>query len=237
MNKQFSSSEWVPETRFGKWFLSTGTWFRYVLGEAVENFESLLDSPPKDIGVLLDAGCGQGQSFSLLDKAFKPDLLIGIDVDPGLLASAKLAAEKIECPSQIELMSADQLSLEDASVDVIFCHQLIHHVANQDAVLQEFLRVLAPGGKLLISESCKPFIDVWTVRWFFRHPMEAQKTADEYIALVRAAGFVIDDSKIKVSSPWWSLADLGVFEKLGLMKRAKPQLSEQTELLMIVVKP
>jgi len=237
MNKQFSSSGWVPETRFGKWFLSTGTWFRYVLSEAVENFENLLDSPPKNVGVLLDTGCGQGQSFSLLDKAFSPELLIAIDVDPGLLSTAKLAAEKLKCKSRVELMSAEQMTLEDASVDVIFCHQLIHHVANQEAVLQEFLRVLAPGGKLLISESCKPFIDVWTVRWFFRHPMKAQKTADKYIELVRAAGFIVDDDKIKVSSPWWSLADLGVFEKLGLKKRTEPELSEQTELLMVATKP
>jgi len=75
------------------------------------------------------------------------------------------------------------------------------------------------------------------VRWFFRHPMKAQKTADKYIELVRAAGFIVDDDKIKVSSPWWSLADLGVFEKLGLKKRTEPELSEQTELLMVATKP
>jgi hypothetical protein len=32
-----SRQEWVRETRFGRWFLSTNIWIHYVLGEAVQD--------------------------------------------------------------------------------------------------------------------------------------------------------------------------------------------------------
>ena len=64
---------------------------------------------------------------------------------------------------------------------MIFCHQLFHHISNQARVLEEFFRILMPGGVILISESCRSFINSFPVRLLFRHPMHVQKTAAEYV--------------------------------------------------------
>ena len=47
--------------------------------------------------------------------------------------------------------SLDQLaSLEDASFDVILCHNVLEYVGDRKAVLKEFTRLLKPGGLLSI---------------------------------------------------------------------------------------
>ena len=44
------ASDWVSETAFGKWFLGTDTWLRYVLAHAVADLDALagatLPRPP-----------------------------------------------------------------------------------------------------------------------------------------------------------------------------------------------
>jgi TPR repeat protein len=105
-------------------------------------------------------------------------------------------------------------------------------LANQTAALQELYRVLAVGGVMLITESCRPFINSWLVRLLFRHPTKSQKTAEEYIELIRSIGFHIDDHHIRTSSPWWSHQDFGLLEKIGF-SRPKPI----TEILLVARKP
>jgi ubiquinone/menaquinone biosynthesis C-methylase UbiE len=47
-----------------------------------------------------------------------------------------------------ELIAGDcaQITLPDASVDIVFCHQTFHHLVEQERALAEFWRVLKPGG-------------------------------------------------------------------------------------------
>ena len=161
-------------------------------------------------------------------------------ITPAPRNEAALAAGRFEppCPHcgkplATTLVSEDtQLDLPDASIDAIFCHQLIHHVANQKGALRELHRVLAPGGILLLAESCEAFIETWQVRWFFRHPHGVQKPAEGYLDLVRAAGFVFGDADVRIWTPWWSLPDLGFTRKLGLVRR--PPVA--TELLVVARK-
>ena len=220
------ASDWVSETAFGKWFLGTDTWLRYVLAHAVADLDALAGSTlPRPPHRLMDAGCGQGAAFALLQSHFAPREVLGVDVDATLLERAGAAAAAAGTPVRLLHASAAQLPLPDAHVDVVFCHQLIHHVARQADVLRELHRVLIPGGVLLLSESCKVFIDSWPVRWFFRHPPGVQRTAEGYMDLVRDAGFTFDLAQVHAHAPWWSLPDLGLGRRLGL-RRATPVPSE-----------
>lgn len=227
------SQHWVPETSFGKWFLSTGVWYRWVLTEAIQKFSELLNGRDSEVGTLLDIGCGQGASFSLLDQYFSPKQLIGVDIDAALLGKASQHQNTLQCKLSLLPGSAYKLPIEDNSIDLIFCHQLIHHVSDQDTVLKEIYRVLKPGGFALFSESCKPFIDTWTVRWFFRHPDGVQKTNLEYQSLIRQHGFVFDDVDTYTWTPWWSLPDLGLKRKWGFSNGNE----EITELQVVAAKP
>ena len=124
--------------------------------------------------------------------------------------------------------------MPDASFDMLFCHQTFHHIADQESAIREFYRVLRPGGVLLFAESTKRYIDSWMIRFLFRHPMEAQKTADEYIALIRQTGFDLPPQKISLPYLWWSRSDLGLLEKLGF---APPAEREETLVNAVARRP
>ena len=213
IDNRIDNHEWVRETRFGRWFLSTQTWVKYVLDVAIKDFAALSASDNKKIGTILDAGCGQGSAFNILNEHFKPAQIIGLDVDSELLEIAKDAAEGCPCEVTIKHQKASDTDIPDNSVDMIFCHQLLHHTKNQMGALLEFKRILAPDGVLLVGESCESFIHSLPVKLLFKHPDLTQKDAAGYIDLVREAGFVFQDKDIQKTSPWWSRPFLGVFDK------------------------
>ncbi len=226
------SGPWLADTAFGRWFLSTNIWLRYVLTPAIDDLCQMM--PPRAAGFhcLMDIGCGQGMALPVLADRFAPQRMLAIDIDPRLVEQAANAAEHLPCPVRTATGSVLALDLPDGSVDAIFCHQLLHHVAQQERALSELYRVLTPGGFLLLSESCESFINSWTVRWLFRHPSNVQRSARGYVRLVRDAGFTIADRQIREYSPWWSLRDLGLMQRLGLARREPPP----TEVLMIACK-
>ncbi|CAG9266382.1 methyltransferase [Burkholderia cepacia] len=208
---------YVPETRFGIWFLRTHTWEHHVLKVAIDDLKRLIATPLPSAPVILDAGCGQGKSFRLLSEAFAPARIIGIDCHDDSLAHASEAAHR--CATPVELQQADctQIPLADASVDIVFCHQTFHHLVDQEHALAEFHRVLKPGGLLLFAESTDAYIKSWLIRLLFRHPMEVQKSADGYLAMLRHAGFGFDTRNVSFPYLWWSRAkDFGLLERIGL---------------------
>jgi SAM-dependent methyltransferase len=228
-----SAVPWIPDTSFGRWFLGTDVWLRYVLTPAIDDLRALLGPQPTQFNCLMDIGCGQGMALPLLAERFRPQRLLAVDIDRRLTSLAEQAAATIPCPTQTVLGSVHALDLAADSVDGIFCHQLLHHVSDQERAMHELHRVLAPGGYLLISESCQPFIESWMVRWLFRHPPNVQRTSRGFVQLARAAGFEVDERRIREHAPWWSLRDLGLRRRLG-WSRAAP---EPTEVLFVARKP
>ena len=225
---------YVEETRFGFWFLQSHVWQHHVLRVAINDLQHLLGADAPTAPIVLDAGCGQGRSFSLLTQAFKPSRLIGIDADPHSLECSRLEAQRLGLA--VELIASDcaRLDLPDASVDLIFCHQTLHHVVEQEQSLAEFWRVLKPGGKLLLAESTKYYIDTWVIRWLFRHPMHVQRSADEYLAMLRGQGFQCEPQQISYPYLWWSRStDFGLLVRWGLVK--PKAVGERNETLINVV--
>ena len=202
---------WVRETRFGTWFQGTGIWNHFVLRAAFSDFAPLVG---KVAGVrsILEIGCGEGLAFELLDSQFRPDRIIGIDVDPRLVLRGGEAARR--CGPHVEIRRGDAANLEfsDGSVDLVFCHQTFHHLTYQEKAAREIHRVLAPGGVLIFVESCRTYVSSLWVRLLFRHPMDVQKSAEEYVALLRDTGFVIRPTNISTPYPPWSRPALGIAE-------------------------
>lgn len=233
LKKQTSKKDWVRESRFGRWFLSTNIWFQYVLSEAFFDLKQLLKNRLSGTPRILDAGCGQGLAFALLEQHFQPKTIIGVDIDKEEISLASEAAKRCTCEVKFENSTVCNLNIPDSSIDIIFCHQLIHHISDQSTALEEFYRILVPGGLILIGESCRSFINSLYVRLLFRHPLQVQKTADEYVELIKSIGFKINDNDIKTSRPWWSRKDFGLTEKIGLPQKQQ----EPTEILIIASKP
>lgn len=228
------SPTYVEETRFGFWFLQSHVWQHHVLRVAINDLVRLTGGPLPQAPVLLDAGCGQGRSFGLLNAAFAPARMIGLDADPHSLECSHREAERLGL--EVELIASDcaSIDLPDASVDLLFCHQTLHHLVEQEKALAEFWRVLKPGGRLLLAESTKFYIDTWVIRWLFRHPMHVQRSAEQYLDMLRDQGFQFDDASVSYPYLWWSRAkDFGLLERWGLM-RPKP-VGQRDETLLNVV--
>lgn len=226
--------EFVPETRFGIWFLRSDTWRKRVLGVALADLVRLMGTDRQErYENVLDVGCGQGQSFRLLAQRFKPSRLIGLDADQEMLNIARSRAATDGVKAECLLGSGSSIPLPDQSVDLLFCHQTFHHFIDHDGAIAEFHRVLKPGGRLLFAESTKAYIHSWIIRLLFRHPMDVQKTAEEYLSLIRRAGFNVAATHISYPYLWWSRSDLGLMERLRI-KAPPPQGRREETLLNLV---
>lgn len=101
---------------------------------------------------LLDAGCGTGASTAALLAAAPHAEIIGVDGSAGMLAQA--AAKK--WPSSVRFVHTHVENLAEAGIDGpfdgIFAAYLIRNLADADAQLSAFLRLLRPGGTLAVHE-------------------------------------------------------------------------------------
>lgn len=209
------ATAYVPESRFGEWFQRTDIWRRYVVEEAVAELTSLLPPGRSSFGTILEAGCGEGVAFQCLQSRFSCSAFFGVDINPAAVDVAKQAAVRLGGKIQVRQADAGHLPLDTASVDLVVCHQLLHHCSDPVGVLAELRRVLVPEGWLLVAESCRAFLEWWPVRLLFRHPHRDQHTAAGYAMLVRDAGFAVDPSRVITPTPWWSQPDLGLRDRLG----------------------
>lgn len=224
----------VPESRFGVWFLGTETWVTFVLERAIKDLERLIADRQPAYPVIVDVGCGWGRSFKLLRERFHPTRLIGIDVEPDMIAIAAAQAERDGLTVELRRESSSHLSLADQSVDMVFCHQTFHHLTDQDGAIREFYRVLKPGGLLLLAESTRAYIYSWIIRLLFRHDMTVQKSAEEYLDLIRRAGFQIDPGAISYPYLWWSRPDIGILERFFGIRPSEKK--EETLINLVAVR-
>jgi ubiquinone/menaquinone biosynthesis C-methylase UbiE len=224
----------VPETRIGFWFLGTRTWTERVIAVALQDLVRLIPERKPSYAVVLDAGCGQGKSFRPLIECFAPERIIAVEADRRCLQLARAEAAKEATPIELHYGDVAAMGIPDASVDVVFCHQTFHHLLRQEAALEEFHRVLRPGGVLLFAESTRAYIHSWIIRLFFRHPMHLQHSAQQYMAMIRERGFRFSARNVSMPYLWWSRADLGAMEWLGF---GVPAEREETLINLAAVKP
>lgn len=104
----------------------------------------ILDGLPR--GVALDAACGTGRHTAYL--ASLGHTVIGVDTSAAMLERAR---EKVP---DAEFHEADlhDLPLPANHVDLVVCALALVHVPALQPVLAEFVRILRPGGRLVISD-------------------------------------------------------------------------------------
>jgi SAM-dependent methyltransferase len=98
---------------------------------------------------VLDLGCGAGGNIvPLVERGAR---VIGIDISPELVALARRRLALAGLEARVRIGSAYETALPDASVDVIFCIKLVHHL-EIERVRKEMRRVLAKEGKIILLE-------------------------------------------------------------------------------------
>ncbi len=101
---------------------------------------------------VVDIGCGPGY-FSIPAARMTEQTVFGVDISPEMLdfLLTKAAEEGIHNISAIE-SSAEHIGLPNQSVDRIICSFVLHEVDDFNLALNEFGRILRPGGKILVIE-------------------------------------------------------------------------------------
>ncbi len=95
-----------------------------------------------DGAAILDAGCGVGM-YTEQFRRFSPHVT-GVEID---LAVARQASSRLP---GIVVAPAEALPFVDGSFDVLFSHEVIEHVTDDAAAAAEMLRMVAPGGRIVI---------------------------------------------------------------------------------------
>ena len=98
---------------------------------------------------LLDLGAGPGHFCARLSEH-----LVKRGVDPaGIITACDLHPEQFQ-PEGITCVRGDlgdRLPFEDGVFDLVLCQEVIEHLSNQQGAVEEIARVLAPGGRAIIT--------------------------------------------------------------------------------------
>jgi phosphatidylethanolamine/phosphatidyl-N-methylethanolamine N-methyltransferase len=100
-------------------------------------------------GRVLEVGVGTGISLPL----YAPNLRIfGTDISEEMLKKAKkrVTEQRLKNVEGLAVMDAQELEFADNSFDVVMAQYVVTAVPNPEVALDEFARVLRPGGELII---------------------------------------------------------------------------------------
>ena len=129
--------------------------------------------------VVLDIGSGGGIDVFLAANRVGPGgKVIGVDMTPAMLKRARESAVKSGY-TQVEFRQgeAENLPLEDNSVDVVISNCVINLTEDKTQAFQEIFRVLKPGGRLEISD----------VVAAHNLPIEVRQNPDHWAACISGA--------------------------------------------------
>lgn len=93
---------------------------------------------------VLEVGCGGGHVLERFSHAH----LTGID-----MSAEMLARTRVRCGGDPDLMrgAAEALPFADRSYDVVLCTEVLEHTRDPAAVIAELMRVVRPGGRVVVS--------------------------------------------------------------------------------------
>ena len=133
---------------------------------------------------VLDIGCGGGRLAPILTDARE---VVGVDTDPDALARAALRHAALP-RFTFARMDATRLGLPDGGFDVAVMLDLLDLLADPAAALAEAARVLAPGGRLLVSATNKDALPLRALGRLALPVTPGGVSVQELAGMLRAAG-------------------------------------------------
>ena len=159
---------------------------------------------------VVDAACGEGYGSALLKRTAAD--VVGIDIDPDAVAHARQRYARDGL--RFECADCTELPLADDSADCIVSFETLEHLAEQDALLAEFRRVLRPDGFLLLSSPDKK---TYSDETGYDNPFHVRELyRDELEALIQRhfPAWRLFGQKLMFISAIWSLGQGGSAEWL-----------------------
>ncbi|MBI5836748.1 MAG: arsenite methyltransferase [Candidatus Eisenbacteria bacterium] len=143
---------------------------------------------------VLDLGSGAGIDAFLAARDTGPTgRVIGVDMTAAMLERARANAAKVHATNvEFRLGEIENLPVADGTVDVIISNCVVNLSPHKDRVFREALRVLKPGGRLVVSD----------LVWLREAPQKVRDSIEalvgcvagaslkeEYLGLIRGSGF------------------------------------------------
>lgn len=179
-------------------------------GDALLN--ATLDAVPwKGLHRVLDVGCGTGLLEEAVSGRFPPQsCLIGVDLSLAMLEQARA---KFNGTPRFgwSNAAAEHLPFPPACFDAVVCANSFHYYRHPDQALQEFRRVLRPGGWLVLGDWCGDYFICKLSRWMLRlrdqtfrpYAMKHCYSMKQAGELLAQAGFRIQSAqKFKIDWRW-----------------------------------
>ena len=135
--------------------------------------------------LVVDIGCGTGSNLSLVHERFPEARQVGIDMDPSALGYCLDRGE----PAQLLRAFGLALPLRSGSADCVIALDFIEHVDDDLALIQEFARILRPGGCVVASVPAYP--SLWSPHDTFMHHKRRYRSG-ELERRFAEAGLVVD---------------------------------------------
>jgi SAM-dependent methyltransferase/biotin operon repressor len=119
-------------------------------------------------GVVADLGAGEGTLAQMLAR--QADRVIAVDLSPKMVEFGSELARRHELPNlEYRLGDIEEPPLDDASVDLAFLSQALHHAGTPEKALQQAFRIVRPGGRLVVldllqhnfEQARELYADVW----------------------------------------------------------------------------
>jgi demethylmenaquinone methyltransferase / 2-methoxy-6-polyprenyl-1,4-benzoquinol methylase len=107
--------------------------------------------------LILDVATGTGD-FAVEALRLNPEKVIGVDISEGMLEVGRKKMIERKLDNRIELLSGDSenLPFEENKFDAVIVAFGVRNFENLELGLKEMLRVLRPGGRVVILEFSKP---------------------------------------------------------------------------------
>lgn len=186
------------ETLWGEGYLSPG---------GPEEIRTVLKGLDLRGVTVLDIGCGSGGITLALAQEYGAGRVVGIDVEQPVLDLARERADARGLQDRVEFVQVQPgpLPFPERSFDVVFSKDSMIHVPDKEALFEDVIRVLVPGGWLAASD------------WMIAHDREpspemkayikqeglsfAMASPDRYRSAMEAAGFT--DINLRNRNPWY----------------------------------
>jgi ubiquinone/menaquinone biosynthesis C-methylase UbiE len=147
-----------------------------------------LDIP--EVATAMDVGCGGGRTINKL--ATKAEQVYGIDCAAGSVAASRAYNKGLIAQGRVhvEQASVSQLPFADDKFDLVTAIETQYYWPNLEGDMKEILRVLKPGGRLMVvAESYKGARNDAVLGPAMKLLGSARLSMDDHRALFLAAGY------------------------------------------------
>ncbi|HMY38923.1 MAG TPA: class I SAM-dependent methyltransferase, partial [Marinagarivorans sp.] len=132
-------SPWLRQPRMARWLMGSRTWYRQILKPSCTAFAQLLKQPVPAQAAVLDAGCGEGLAFKLIERYFQPRIIFGLEIDKDCIANAISRAGRLKTPTHVMQGDVALASFKDETFDIIFAHHLVQYSEDQTALVHKMV--------------------------------------------------------------------------------------------------